>query len=73
MRLVREPLDVAILTAGQAWENYCNALHLSGATRCRIDRALLAVTAAQSLDVYFARLEARMAQPASPSTWDGWG
>jgi hypothetical protein len=62
MRLVRHRADISALLTDQAWENYCNALHLSEATRCSGDKALLAVTAAQSLDAYFARLEAKMPQ-----------
>jgi hypothetical protein len=50
------PCDIAILTADQAWENYCTALHLY-----RISgRVWFDFIARQSLDRHFVAIEARL-------------
>jgi hypothetical protein len=59
MRLRRHRADIAMMTTDEAWENYCNALHLSRTAHYRGDRWDWMLIARQSLDVYFARLEKR--------------
>jgi hypothetical protein len=50
------PCDIAILTADQAWENYCTALHLY-----RISgRVWFDFIARQSLDRHFMAVERRL-------------
>ena len=73
MRLVRHPADVATLTTAQAWENYCNALHLSRIAVHPSNRAEMASIARQSLDRYFIRLETRLAlHPPRDLHWEAW-
>jgi hypothetical protein len=50
------PCDIAILTADQAWENYCTALHLY----LRTGRARFDFIARQSLDRHFVAVESRL-------------
>jgi hypothetical protein len=59
MRLRRHRADILGMTTYEAWENYCNALHLSRTAHYRGDRWDWMLIARQSLDVYFARLEKR--------------
>jgi hypothetical protein len=75
MRLITARADLVTLTASQSWENYCTALHLSQVTRSPCDRAKMAATARDSLDVYFARLEARRETRAALAggKWEMWG
>jgi hypothetical protein len=60
MKLIQTPCDILILTAGQAWENYCTALHLALGQRYRIDATRYHDIAARSLDQHFAEVERRM-------------
>jgi hypothetical protein len=60
MKLIQTPCDILILTADQAWENYCTALHLALGQRYRIDATRYHDIAARSLDQHFAEVERRM-------------
>jgi hypothetical protein len=60
MKLITVPCDILILTADQAWENYCTALHLALGQRYRIDATQFHDIAARSLDQHFAEVERRM-------------
>jgi hypothetical protein len=71
MKISRHPADVAILTVDAAWENYCNALHLSRTAMFPGDRAEWTLVARWSLDVYFARLERK--RDAFAAIWEPWG
>jgi hypothetical protein len=53
MKLIQAPCDILILTADQAWENYCNALHLALGQRYRIDAIHYHDIAEESLDTYW--------------------
>jgi hypothetical protein len=75
MRLITARADLVTLTASQSWENYCTALHLSLVTKSKWDKAVMSAIACQSLDVYFARLEARREARAALAggKWEPWG
>lgn len=65
MRIFGSPCDIKILTADQAWENYCSALQLATSARAALDRHRWASIARLSLDQYFARLEVRLPHEAT--------
>ena len=50
-------LDIKALKACQAWDNYCNALHLARSRRYQIDAKRYHRIAVESLDQYFDQLE----------------
>jgi hypothetical protein len=60
MKLVTHSLDIKALKACQAWENYCNALHLALAYRKGKKAEEFRGIARQSLDQHFAEVERRM-------------
>jgi hypothetical protein len=60
MKLVETPCDIKILTERQAWENYCNALHVSQTTIVPIDRHRFSWLAQLSLDQYFHKIEQKL-------------
>jgi hypothetical protein len=63
VKLVTASCDIAILTTDQAWENYCNALHLKSCVRRGgLSRLYLDFIARQSLDRHFLAIERRVAR-----------
>jgi hypothetical protein len=60
VKLIQAPCDILILTADQAWENYCTALHMALGQRFKIDAIRYHFIAARSLDQHFAEVERRM-------------
>lgn len=59
VKLIQAPCDIHILTADQAWENYCNALQLLFSREPK-DWPRYRLIARQSLDQHFAEVERRM-------------
>ena len=53
MKLVQSPCDIAILTEAQAWENYCNGLHLAQVHKSPDDRKRFHEIAEHSLNRWF--------------------
>ena len=72
MKLFDQYCDIAILTADEAWENYCNALHIALVARGWSSRRLYHDIAHASLDRHFKVIERDLEKHikrGSPCLW----